>query len=255
VLSVVLLYGFLTRIVRAELAALVALAIAALPPVRLYGRSDLTDMSAFAALVASLWAMTAYAREGGRARLCLALACCAALCLVRPLPYVLVCSALPLLATRERRRGAILVAATILLCAITALALVFAHAEIPAVAFYPTALARTVETAGAWVAGHPLWIVALAALLARRREAHAAIALGALASALPTMLLDPIPSDVMRVVVFPALIPLACGLATALALVSPACRATSGARAAEHRDRNRPRLGDRPWSRTRTSVS
>lgn len=255
VLAALLTYGYLLALVRPAVAAAIALVAAGLSPVRLLGHSDLTDMTSYAALVAALWAMTAYARRGTAASFAAACIASALLVLVRPLAYVLVCAALPLLFSKHRMRGAALVAVECALFAANAAALALAHAGEPFPHHYVAALTGTIVVAAEWALEHPLWILASIALVVQCRRTQAQIALGALCSALPTMVLDPFPTDVLRVVVLPSAIALACGSAYALAAISPACRATTGQPLYARPGRSTPPLAGRLASKTRTSAS
>ena len=255
VVATLLTYGYLLALVRPEAAAGIAAAVAALSPMRAFGRSDLTDMTAYAALVAALWAMTVFAKRSGKRAFALAACASTALTLARPLAYVLICAAAPLLFSRRRARGIALVALGIVLAAATAVALALVHAEDPFPARYLHLVAATSRTAATWFLDQPLSIVALIALIVRRGSPQAAIALGAWLSILPTILLDPFPSDVTRVVALPSLVPIACGTAYALAMISRACRATSEERSYAHPDRNTPPRGAHRASRIRTSAS
>jgi hypothetical protein len=254
--ATLLTYGFMLRLTHPLFAALVALAIALLPESRVFARADLTDMTSYAALVASLWAMSAFARSGRGRDLAVAVVCAVLLTITRPVPYVLACAALPLVVSPlYRRPGLILGAMGVALSGAVEIAFNFTHADVPSYGDMLGALWITARTAAEWVYTHPCVPIALGALIVKRREPEALVALGAWLSVVPTMILDPIPSDVERVVILPSFISLACGLAYAAQLLSRAYTATSAARLSAHPDRNTPPPDGRPWSQIQTSAS
>ena len=255
VAATLLTYGLLLRIAQPALAALCALVVALLPQSREFGRADLTDMTSYALLVATLWMMARFARSGRGRDFALAAMCALVLSLTRPVPYIVVCAALPLLVTAYRRQGALLAAVGVVLCGAVEIALDLTHADVPFTPNYLAAVAATAHAAADWWYAHPVGLIALGALLVRRREPEALIAFGAWFSILPTMLIDPIPGDVQRVVIFPSLISVACGLGYTAQMLTRAYRATTAARLSALPDRNTRPRGDRPWWRIRTNAS
>ncbi len=215
VAAALLVYAMLLRFCLPAVAATVSLTCMLHPEAQYLARSDLTDMLAFAFLAAALLSAMRYAQRGGWANI----ACfvCAAILLTfsRPVPYVLAAAAAPLVLTAAWKRGAELVAVSLALCVVVALVMHLSGGSVPPVGNYARSVAETAWITLVLLVKSILAPVAVIALVAMRKRADVLIACGALASIVLTILADPYPNDVPRVIVFPALIPLACGFAIA----------------------------------------
>lgn len=255
VAAALLTYGFLLSCTRPSFAAAIAFGGALLPEAHAIARCDLTDMPAYALLVASLWAMARFARTGRGRWLFAAAAAATLLSFTRPVPYIIVCAALPLLFTSMRRQGALLAGLGVALCGVVEIALNVTHADVPAPPNEWLALAHTFVAFATWWYAHPASFVALAALWIKRREPEALLALGAWASALLTIVVNPIPGDVPRVVLLPSFLSLAIGMAYTAEILIRGYRATSAARLSAPRDRSTRPQGGRRSSRIRTNAS
>lgn len=222
-----------------EAAAVLALCVTFLPIVRALGRADLTDMLASALWAVTLLVMVRFVVTSQTRWLVLYAVFATLMTLARPIPYIPLCGSAALLLwaliSRDRRRAV----AAYEMGAI-ALALCVAVAVMGAQAHAPSFV---------WILGHiregsrlavnaPLWqwyvvrvgavtvgtIVGLfaaaaapigfaALLLLRRGQPDAALCAGVIASTLLTIAVNPILSDVDRVIVLPLLPVAAAGLA------------------------------------------
>lgn len=240
VLSVAMLYLLLLNFAQDGVAATIALLIAILPECRLLGRSDLTDMTAFLFWCATLLAMIRYARTGSSAWLAAFAVACTLLTFTRPVPYLPLFSGLALVAAgvllRERiamLRGAVMSGISFVLCAVLLAVSSYEGApgtmdvlrglqaqagatELTLRAWYTHALLVTTSDALTWFALSVVAPIAVIALAINARRYDVAVLLGALVSTFPTLVLNPIDSDVPRVIVFPMLPIVACGLAIVL---------------------------------------
>lgn len=228
-----------------EAAALVTLCVALLPIVRLYGSASLTDM-----LAAALWGFTLLfmcrfiaTRHAGWITAYAAAA--ALMTLARPIPYIPLCSAAALLVWALAARDRSLAAASyelggiaLLLCG--AVAVMSANAHAPSFVWilqHLRAGSRLAVHASLWqwylvrvtaVAGGTIVALFAAAaaplgfafLFLRRKQPETALYVGAIGSTLLTIALNPVFSDIERVIVLPLLPVAAAGLAigTAAAL-------------------------------------
>ncbi len=239
--SVVALYALLLRFGAPGAAALVTAATALLPEYRWIGRSDLTDATAFAFWCATLLGLVRFV-ETGRGRWLAAYACAAlAMTFSRPLAYAPFCSgvAVALAGTVARRwpqvrRGAT-VAAAAALCALAVVAagaaagapgigeiLVRLHAEspmrsMPLPQWYAGQVGRSSAVFGVWLLASLAAPIGLIALAYDASRARSAALLGALASTIVTLAVNPLPSDVARVALLPILPAIAAGLTLAIA--------------------------------------
>jgi hypothetical protein len=187
----------------------------AYPQAQLLARSDLTDMLAFAFLAAALLAGMRYAQRGTWVDIACFVCAAILLTFTRPVPYILAASTAPLMLTPAWRRGAELTAVSVALCGVAGLVLHFSHAAAPLLHDYVRNVLATASIAVISLVKSLIAPIAVIALVAMRRRADALVCCGALASIVLTILANPLPGDVPRVVVFPALIPLACGFAIA----------------------------------------
>lgn len=222
-----------------EAAALIALCVTLLPIVRVLGRADLTDMLASALWAVTLLCMYRFAVAPKAGWLAAYAVSATLMTLARPIPYIPLCGAAGLLvwALRSRdRRGAAAAyamgASAIALC--IAVAVMGARAHAPSFVWilghiragshlalhaplWQWYVARVFAVTAGTIAGlfaaaaAPIGFAAL--LLLRRGNADAALFAGVIASTLLTIAVNPILSDVDRVMVLPLLPLAAAGLA------------------------------------------
>lgn len=221
----VLLYAIFLRFASPAIAAAVAIFCILNPEAQLIGRSNLTDMLAFALLAGTLLAAMRYATDGHFADLLAFALTAALLSFTRPIPYELVCSVAPLLVAGAWRRGIDLIAISLGLTIALAAVMRITGAAIPPVPNYIDASLATTWVTIVALFAHAAAPVPLIALLAMRRRADVLICGGALASIVFTILVAPYPTDVMRTIILPSLIPLGCGFAIAAEAALSAGRA------------------------------
>ncbi|MBV8488969.1 MAG: glycosyltransferase family 39 protein [Candidatus Eremiobacteraeota bacterium] len=249
VAGVALLFALLLRFAPAPAAALVTAAIAALPEVRLLGRSDLTDATAWALWCAVLLWFVRFVEQGRRSDALLYACSTLAMTFTRPFAYAPLCCGVAVVlfgllarANAIARRG-VVAAAIALACAglgIVAAELTRApsflavlsqlHDDTPLRAlslsqWYARQEARTLVEAVTELLSLPLAWLGLAGLMCNWRRPAVAGLGGGLAAGIVTLALNPIPSDVARVIVLPMLPLLGAG-ATMLAGRTIARRAT-----------------------------
>lgn len=246
VLALVAIFFLLALYVRPEGALLLTIACALFPEMRLLARAPLTDMLALALWCWTLLALCRCARERSAVWLGIYAAAALLMTLARPIPYVPLCAAIALfLWARQKKAPAQMKAA--LAAGSFALALCALDAAMAAAAGAPS-LGWTLQhiRAGSRLVTHaPLavWygvrvaatsaatVAALLSLLApvaaavrlwyARARPETAIYAGAAASTALTILSNPIPSDIPRVVVLPLLPIIAAGLAVTFAPKTP----------------------------------
>ncbi|MDE2483401.1 MAG: hypothetical protein KGN02_14585 [bacterium] len=209
------LYAMLLRFARPSIAAGCALLTMLLPESRLIGRSNLTDMLGDALWIATLLAMMRYADRPRSGALFVVALAATALAFTRPVPYMPLVSALALAAAGYPRRALPLIALLAALCALVVGVMWAAHADVPTTPAYLAQLRAAGVVTLEWFVGSLAGPLGLYALVAARGRSDVALALGACASALPTLLLNPLPTDVLRVVALPLLPVVACGVALA----------------------------------------
>ncbi|MBV8637021.1 MAG: hypothetical protein JO322_02990 [Candidatus Eremiobacteraeota bacterium] len=225
VAAAALLYTLFLRFSTPAVAAVVALFCILNPETQLIGRSDLTDMPAFALLAGALLAAMRYAERGRSIDLAWFAIVAAMLSFTRPVPYDLACAALPLLVAGVWRRGIDLIGISLALTIAVAFVMHLTRAEVPPVDHFGRAVFVTLWVSLVSLVAHAAAPLAAIALYAMRRRADVLICGGMLASIVLTILADPYPTDVMRVVVLPSLIPLGCGFAIAAQAALAAGRA------------------------------
>ncbi len=213
VAAAVALYALLLRFARAEIAGGIALLLMLYPESRLIGRSNLTDMLGDALWIVTLLAMMRFAAGGRRGDLLFFTAAALVLSFTRPIPYMLLTVAIVLAAVGHPRRALPLAAISAALCVLVIAVMRLTGANVPLPPDYLLQLARSTLGTVDWFVASLAGPIALYALVAARARSDAAIASGALLCALPTLVLNPLPGDVLRVVVLPMLPALGCGLA------------------------------------------
>lgn len=243
-ISVVLVFLLLAEFSPLPTAALLAAALALVPEYRLMGRSSLTDMLAFAFWCAALLGMIRYARRGDLLSLGVYAVATTLMCLTRPIPHMALFAVLGLIAFGAARRDRTLLLRAGILAVITIAAFlpsvalaISAHAPgfVQAMADLRATSAAPLESFSQWY-WHRVHVtsaiaivdfatsivgpIAVAALLMLPRRMESWILLGALLSSGVTILLNPIPSDVERVVILPMLPVVGCAVVTSLRLGS-----------------------------------
>ncbi|MBV8374069.1 MAG: glycosyltransferase family 39 protein [Candidatus Eremiobacteraeota bacterium] len=238
--SVVLLYLLFREFCPNGTAVLLAAALAFLPEYRLIGRSDVTDMTAFALWCAALYAMLRYARDGRRGALVAYGAATLLMCLTRPISYLPFFAACGLAAFGLSFKDRTLVARAAAMIFIAVLATLppifigvasrapglvaqlaqdraFSAVQYGSLAqWYWHHATGTFINAAVTFAISVFGPIAVAALVSSRARMESCLLLGALLATVPTILLDPLSFDVARVVVLPMIPVIGCGLALGL---------------------------------------
>ncbi len=239
-ISVVLLYLIFLEFAQVEVAALLAATLALVPVYRVTAISPITDMTAFAFWCAALYGMLRYARNGDGLSLAVYTVAAVLMSLSRPIAYIPFFGGLGLaafgLAFRDRTllaRGGILAFIAVVASLPPLLIAAQAHAPgfIPLMAQLRAMSAHPLGSLAQWywhaveitfaftivtVAISVVGPIAMVALLALPRRMESWILLAALFSTGLTVLINPIPSDVERVVILPMLPVVGCGLAASL---------------------------------------
>jgi hypothetical protein len=252
--SVVLLYLLFLQFCPKPAAALLAASFALVPEYRLMGRSNVTDVTAFALWCAVLFAMIRYGRHGSRTAFVAYAVAVILMCLTRPIPHLplFAASGLAVFGMLHRERALLSRAAAMMFVALLASVppiLIGLQAKAPGLvaqlaqdrAFIGPPYASLAHwylhhAAGAWITAIGTFAVsvvgpiAVAALVSSRARMESWLLLSALFSTAATIALDPLSFDVARVVVLPMIPVVGCGLAMALRLRSVRLKqvATSG---------------------------
>ena len=225
------LYAILLRFARPEIAAGVAIVLMLYPESRLIGRSNLTDMLGEALWLATLFAMARFAARGRHTDLVFFGVAAVLLSFTRPVPYMPLTCAIVLAAAGHPRRALPLAAISAALCAIVFAIMWLTRADVPAMPNYVALLARSSVVTLVWFVASIAGPVALYVLVVARSRSDAALMSGVLLCTIPTLVLNPLPTDVMRVVALPMLPAIGCGIALACEVVA---RHPGSARAAEY---------------------
>jgi hypothetical protein len=239
-ISVALLYLLFLEFAPPGTAALLAVALALSPDYRQMGRSDLTDMTAFAFWCAALLGIIRFARFGDVLSFVVCAVATILMCSTRPIPYLPLVAVMALGAFGAAHRNRALVSRAGALFLITVVAslpplsiALLAHAPgfsamlAAERALSPTPLdslghwywhqvALTFAIATAAFATSVLGPIALAAFLATIKQVESWMLLGVLLSFIVSILLDPFADIVHRAVLLPILPAVGCGLALAL---------------------------------------
>jgi hypothetical protein len=236
----VLLYAVVLSFAPPAAAALLTILVASLPEFRLLGRSDLTDMTALAFWLACLLGMIRYVRSGASGWLAFFAVSALLLTFTRPAPYVPLCAGAGVVAAglwarrmEITKRGAAIAGISFGLCVVLLIVSSRLHApgtldvlrglelqsgtrHMPLDAWYARAVLKTTGEAATWFTMTLVSPLGIIALFLNARRADVALLLGAFASTIPTIVLDPLVSDVPRVMALPMLPVIACGLGIAM---------------------------------------